>query len=352
MGQLPAGLAEQLGAQGADEPGVLGDRDELRRTHAGGGRVDPAGERLEAEEAAVGELDDGLVGEAELAPLEAAAQAQLEGAALLDLRAHLDVEDLDTGLGLDGTGHGDAGVGDELVDRAGLAVDVAVGDGDADRGADEGLVVVDDEGALHGLDDPGGEVGGGGGVGDPFDHDDEAVLGEAAHERVGADGGDDAAGGLTHQAVAGGVTEGVGDHGDALEADEQHGHGGAVERGPAQGGVEVGGEQHPVRELGELVVGGAVLELALGVGVVGDGADEPEDLAVLTGHGGQAAAHRADADGGDDAAVDDAGLGLGEHPPGDGGRRGRGRRGGGRLVMGRPASVGSWPMSSWRSRFR
>ena len=53
-------------------------------------------------EAPVGQLHDGLVGELELAALEPAAEAQLEGAALLDLRAHLDVEHLDAGVGLDG----------------------------------------------------------------------------------------------------------------------------------------------------------------------------------------------------------------------------------------------------------
>ena len=118
VGELGAGLAEQLAAEGADQTGALGDGDELGRPHARRGRVDPAGQRLEPEQAPVGQLHDGLVGQAELAPLDAAPQAELERAALLDLGAHLDVEHLDGHLGVDGAGHGDAGVGDELVDGA------------------------------------------------------------------------------------------------------------------------------------------------------------------------------------------------------------------------------------------
>ena len=100
---------------------------------------------------------------------------------------------------------------------------------------------------------------------------------------VGADGGHDPARRLADQTVAGGVAEGVGHHADALEPDEEDGDVGAVDLGPSEGGAQVGGEEHPVRQLGELVVGGAVLELALDVGVVGDGADEADDLTVVAG---------------------------------------------------------------------
>ena len=234
VGELAARLAQQLGAEGADEAGVLGHGDELGGAHAGVRRVDPAGQRLEAEEAAVGQLDDRLVGEPELAPLEAPAQAQLEGAALLDLRAHLDVEDLDAGIGLDGAGHGDTGVGDELVDglpsppTSATAMPTA-----APMNASSSSMT-----KARSIDSTtrGGEVGGGGGVGDALDHDDEAVLREAADERVGPDRGHDPAGGLAHEAVTGGVAEGIGDDRDPLEPDEEHGDRAAVhgERAPGR----------------------------------------------------------------------------------------------------------------------
>ena len=115
------------------------------------------------------------------------------------------------------------------------------------------------------------------------------------------------------------MPEGVGDHGDALQPDEQHRDGAAVDGGSPEGGVEVRREQHPVRQLGELVVGGPVLELALDVGVVGHGADEAVDLAVLPGDRCQSAAHGPHGAGGrHDAAVDDASLGLGIGAAGDG----------------------------------
>ena len=184
----------------------------------------------------------------------------------------------------------------------------------------------------------------------PSTHDHEAVLGEAADERVGAHGGDHTAGGLAHEAVARGVPQGVGDHGDALEADEQHGDGGAVERRPPEGGVEVGGEQHPVRELGELVVGGAVLELALGVGVVGHGADEPEDLAVLTVTGArrQRTVRTPTAEMMRQSTM--RASGLANTRPATDTTRSR-SSGWSAAVTGRPATVGSSPISSWRSRF-
>ena len=284
-------------------------------------RVGPSGEGLEPQQPIVGQLDDGLVGQPELPPLETAAQSQLEGSPLLDLRAHLDVEHLDPGIGLDGTGHGDAGVGDELVDRPGpdVSLALALGDGDADRGADEGLVVVDDEGVGHRLDHPGGEVGGGGGVDDSFGHDHETVLGESTHQGIGSDRGHDPTGRLADESIPGGVAERIGHHADPLQADEEHGDVAATDGGPPERGFEVDGEQHPVGQLGELVVGGPMLELALRVGVVGDGADEADDLTVVTEDGGQPAPHRAHpTSGGNDPAVDDPGVGLGEHATGDG----------------------------------
>ena len=80
-------------------------------------------------------------------------------------------------------------------------------------------------------------------------------------------------------------------------------------RSAAEGGLEVGGEQHTVRELGEVVVGGPVLELALDVGVVGDSGDHPDDRAGLVGDRGQPTADGADRTrGAHEAEVDDAGA--------------------------------------------
>ena len=71
----------------------------------------------------------------------------------------------------------------------------------------------------------------------------------------------------------------------------------------------MGGEQRTVREIGEVVVGGAVLELTLDIGVVGDSGDDPDHGAGLVGDRSQPTADGADrARDAHEAEVDDAGA--------------------------------------------
>ena len=81
--RLRAGFAEHPGADRHDQPGILGDRDELGRRNQPARRVVPADQRLERADAIVLEVEQRLVEQFELAALEREAEVGLELAALL-----------------------------------------------------------------------------------------------------------------------------------------------------------------------------------------------------------------------------------------------------------------------------
>jgi len=65
--RLGAGLAQDPVAELADQPGFLGDRNELRRRNGAAGRMLPAHQRLGADDGMGLDLQDGLEDQLELA---------------------------------------------------------------------------------------------------------------------------------------------------------------------------------------------------------------------------------------------------------------------------------------------
>ena len=88
---LARGL-EHPAADRQDEARLLGERDERQRRHDAAGRVEPAQERLHADDPAGRELDDRLVVEPELGAVDGAPQVVLERRPVDGLGVHLGVE--------------------------------------------------------------------------------------------------------------------------------------------------------------------------------------------------------------------------------------------------------------------
>jgi hypothetical protein len=72
-GELADRAVEHPRTDGSDEPGVLGDRYEVERSHRAEDRVMPTDERLETANRLVRQLDQGLVVHLELVALDRAA---------------------------------------------------------------------------------------------------------------------------------------------------------------------------------------------------------------------------------------------------------------------------------------
>ena len=110
----------------------------------------PTDEGLDAADLVVGEVDDGLVMQLELAGRERFAQVLLHGAAHLHLRIHFGSEEAIGAAPVAlGTVERQIGVADQLVG----ARAVGRAHGDADAGADHDLRAVEIEGRAHALDD-------------------------------------------------------------------------------------------------------------------------------------------------------------------------------------------------------
>ena len=78
LADLPAPLQQHEAADGHDQPGLLGHREELLRQQQAAPRVVPAQQGLEARHLAAREVDERLVVDPELAALDRPAQVGLE----------------------------------------------------------------------------------------------------------------------------------------------------------------------------------------------------------------------------------------------------------------------------------
>ncbi len=114
-----ARLLEHVAPERHDQPGVLGERDELERRDAAAARMVPAHQRLDGDRLAGREVHDRLVLDEQLALLQRALELVLEVVAADDRVAHLRGEDGEAALAaLLGLVHGDVGVAQQLVDAA------------------------------------------------------------------------------------------------------------------------------------------------------------------------------------------------------------------------------------------
>ena len=87
-GQLLAGLAQHPGAERHDQPGALGDRDEVGRRDEAAGRVLPADQRLGAVHPAGDEVEDRLVEQVQLVPDDRVVQLAAEPGVVDHVLAH------------------------------------------------------------------------------------------------------------------------------------------------------------------------------------------------------------------------------------------------------------------------
>ena len=209
---------EDLAAEAADQAGLLGEPDE------GGGAqpttcgVVPPSEHF-VRAGAVGEVDDGLDVEVDLAVLDRATQVAERLCALGHPVAQRRVEHgIAIAAGTLGGAHRGVGLGDESV-RGGAAV----GDDDADRGGREVLEAADRERLVEDGAQLLGEHEGAGLTVDR-DPDRELVAAHAGDEALRRHVSAEAFGGRHQQCVAGRLPDGVVDELEVVEVDQQHRH--------------------------------------------------------------------------------------------------------------------------------
>ena len=189
-----------------DQPGLLGERDELGRLDGAARGMRPAHQAFEARHLLRLEADDRLIEEIQLVPLEGLAQVDLELPAHLDVGVHLGLEErVAVPAVCLGAVEGKVGVLHELV---GIGA-VARRHGHADGGGDVDAVPVDLVVLADGLDDARGEHLAAVGVAHVGLDDGELVAAQARHEVALAHAAEQALADLLQQHVADGMAERV-----------------------------------------------------------------------------------------------------------------------------------------------
>src|SRR5690606_30974100 len=189
-------------------------RDEIERRDDAPGRMVPADQRLEADEALVGGIDQRLIVEPELLEDQGLAKILFEPEPVLRLILHVGAEIAAFAAPLRlGLIEGEVGLLDEVVDA--LAVDRA--EGAADRHADADLDLVDDIGLRDRLDQPAGEILDLLAALAVADDDREFVAAHASDMADVADFPDQPLGDALQHRVALGMAEGVVDRLEAVE---------------------------------------------------------------------------------------------------------------------------------------
>ena len=282
---LQACRPQDPGAQLDDEAVLLGHQDEVGRPDQAAFRVVPAHKRLDGDHPAVGQGDDRLVDEAELAGVERGTQLRPGAGLLARVVVELGrVPAVPLARNLRRV-HRDVGAAQHLERVAGAG---AVGD--AGAGADEQLV-------LAGLDGPPERVGkppddGVGLLGCRPRHENrEFVAAHPGHQRVRRQVDDEPPGQHGQQPIADGVTEPVVDGLEAVEVQQRRLRAPGVEGRP-----QLLHEAAPVRQTRQVVAHGQSAELS---GLALNLRDEPGHAQ----HHEQEQNHRADGDRGPVAGV-------------------------------------------------
>ncbi len=267
-------------ADALNQTGVLENRHELgRRDHAVAG-ISPAQQGFDADQAAAGKIDLGLVMQGEFVPLKRPAQAGFQFQSLHGLVGHFAGIEAVVVLSLiPGLVHGGFGVGQQRFDivaghrrkrdaHAAGAVEAASfgfhrpGQRTQNTLGDPGrLVLIGEPAQRHGELDPA----------DPG----HGFSGRRALRHSLANG--------LQNPVAGGVAQGLVDVFEVLLIEKQHADHGAVPVRPGQLFLEPSGQQGPVGQAGERIKIGQLLDFAFGRLALGDvhqGADQPSRLAA------------------------------------------------------------------------
>ena len=223
----------------------------------------------------VGDADDRLVHEVELAQLDGQAQVVLELDPLRHLRAHGLVEHRHrVAPGVLGLVHGGVGVADESL-GVGAGI-VARREGQADAGRHVELHPVDDERRPKAVAQAVGQVEGLGHAHHLAEDDHELVAADAGHEVRGPHVLVQPLGHVHQQLVAVGVAERVVDQLEAVEVEEEQGDVGVVDGGLLEHAGQVLLHHPAVGQPRQAVVHRLVCQVRLGALGDVEGLDDPD----------------------------------------------------------------------------
>ncbi len=286
---LPAGRAQDPGAQPVDQARALGDRHELGRRHPALALVPPAQQRLRASNLAARKLDLRLKEQLQQIAVERLAQRCLEILPALDRRVHARLEEAEEiAAAILGLVQRKIGVAHQIRQlRA-----VARRQGDADAGGDAGPLAIEVERGPDAVQDPLGDLNHGRRLGQLGQHDREFVAAQAAQAVARPQNLPQALGDLDQQEIAGVMAEAVIDLLEAVQVEQQQGSRGLAQAAAAQHLLEMLTEQGAIAEASQRIVIGQllqlgrdltalILELAVAGQAVLEGDDRPGDLADL-----------------------------------------------------------------------
>ncbi len=266
--QIPARLPQHQRPQPLDEPGLLRQRDEVRRRHLTPVRVIPAYQRLQLGDPAAAVVPDRLVGHGQLLELDRLRQILLHLVTLAHLFAHGGaVAAEQPSLPLGGKQRL-FGVAQQLV----ALQAIARAEGDADGGRHVEVLVGQHEGAGEAADHLLGKHLGLAAVDDTGHQEGELVAADAGHQIFGAYPAHQPIRHLPQQGVTGMVIHAVIDRLEVVEVEYHQ----REALAPLAEAAEAAAEQPAVGQPGEIVVvglGGDLLLRQLGLGEIAEDGD-------------------------------------------------------------------------------
>ena len=282
---LTAGAFQYQFADGGDQPGLLGQRNEIRRWQQAHGGMLPAYQGFHGVDAVTGQVHFRLVIDHEFVLENGLAQAGFQGQLFHRGHPHVAAIELEivaaTALG--------------LVHRHVRLVDHALGflggvreHADADAGAEQQFVAVDHEGLLHGVDQFLAVLADGAFTTVIFQQQGKFVAAHPGKIFFTAGMLADALCGGLEQAVADFMPQGFVDRFETVQVDHQQRHLFPVQACQGQGFVQVFAELGAVGQAGESVVVGKELQLLFGFlagGQVGHHAHITDHPFLFIAHG-------------------------------------------------------------------
>ena len=259
--RLHACLAQHPAADRDDQPGLLGERDEVSGGDQAALGVVPAQQRLHPGDVAVGQPHDRLVVQLELATVQAALEIGAQLQAGEDTGVHLGLEQPVAALAVTlGDVHRGVRVADQLVsaDRRG-----AGHDRDADAAAHHQLLARDHQRLAQVLEHAFGDLRCDVGALQILQQHHKLVAAEARRRVAGADAVGQALGHVDQRRVAGAMTEAVVDRLEVVDVEEHHPEPALLAPRAADRVTHPLHEQRPVGEIGDGIVEGLVGELLL-----------------------------------------------------------------------------------------
>ena len=279
VGDLTAGLVEDMAAEGEDQPGLLGEAHELTGEDEPAVRMAPPHERFHADDAARLERHDRLVVDVELLRDHGALEVGLEREPLEHMLVHRGLVDRVPALALAlRPVHREVCAAHQLAGRLRPRPER-----DADACLHGDVRPDDRHGAPHRGEDPSRNRHGALRLVDALDQDRELVAAEPRARVLGPDARADPLGNHDQEIVSSRVAKAVVDGLEVVEVDEEHREEVASTCPTLDRMRDPLGEERAVREPGERVVEGLMRELILqgaALGHVSRGEDDAADVLV------------------------------------------------------------------------